>query len=150
MIVRRPSETHRAEPAEPAALPPAVPRRGPTPREPGRPATAPRSREEAEAQFVAARDAWTDAMRRASSGRSADLASLAIAQEAYEVASAQREGWLAGGQTAIPITPGTSRRPIDVFLQQDLAWQRVRDAERRRPTLLARVARLARRITGRR
>ena len=111
-----------------------------------RAAAPPRSLEEAEARYVVARDVWTAAMRRSSSGRPADLASLAIAQEAYETASAQRDGWTASGRTAIPV--GDRWRPlgVDVIEQQELAWQRVRQGTDRRPRLLSR---LARRITGR-
>jgi hypothetical protein len=49
--------------------------------------SAARSPEEAEARYVAARDAWTAAMRAANSGRPADLATLAVAQDAFEAAT---------------------------------------------------------------
>jgi hypothetical protein len=63
-------------------------------------------------------------MRAAASGRSADLASLAIAQEAYEAASRERDEWTSGRRTAaIPIEPG--RSAIDVVVGQELAWRRV-------------------------
>jgi len=107
---------------------------------------APRSREEAEAQYIAARDAWTSAMRHASSGRSADLASLAIAQEAYEKAYAEREGWLSGARVAIPFEGGEPRNGLDVFENQDLAWRRVREARQKAPN---RLERLVRRLTRR-
>ena len=107
---------------------------------------APRSRAEAEAQYIAARDAWTTAMRGASSGRSADLASLAIAQEAYETAYAEREGWLSGARVAIPIENAEPRRGLEVFLAQDLAWRRVHEAGQKVP---GRLERLIRRLTRR-
>jgi hypothetical protein len=132
---------------DPAAVVPAPFRR--TPPASGRharPATAPRSREEAEAQYIAARNAWTLAMHRALSGRSADLASLAIAQEAYEEAVAERELWETGTRLAVPVEPDP-RTSVEVIVGQNLAWQRVREAEQqRRPGVLTR---LARRITRR-
>jgi hypothetical protein len=133
--------------ADPEAVVPAPFRQ--TPPAPGghaRPATAPRSRDEAEAQYIAARNAWTLAMHRATSGRSADLASLAIAQQAYEEAVAERQLWETGNRLAIPIEPDP-RTSVEVIVGQDLAWQRVHEAEqRRRPGVLSR---LARRIKGR-
>ncbi len=134
------------EGADPAAIatPPSR-RRAPKPvAEPSPP--APRSVDEAEAQYVAARDAWTSAMRTASSGRSADLASLAIAQEAYEKAYAEREAWLSGARVAIPIGDAEPRRALEVFVDQDLAWRRVHEAGQRVP---GRLQRLVRRLTGR-
>jgi hypothetical protein len=106
-----------------------------------RPTVAPRSRAEAEERYVAARDAWTKAMSRASSGRSADLASLAIAQQAYEEATAERNRWLTGRPMAIPIQPEPERTKIDVIVGQELAWRQVHETGRRSPNLLGRVAR---------
>ena len=112
-----------------------------------RPAAAPpRSREEADARYVAARDAWTAAMHRASSGRSADLASLAIAQQAYEEATAERDRWQTGTPAAIPIERETERSSIDIVVGQEFAWRRVHESGQRPPSLLGR---LARRITRR-
>ena len=54
---------------------------------------------------MVARDAWIAAMRKANSGRSADLAGLAIAQEAYEQAMVEVERWRSGVKVAIPIEP---------------------------------------------
>lgn len=102
---------------------------------------APRSRDEAEAQYVAARDVWTSAMRQASSGRSTDLASLAIAQEAYEKAFAEREAWLSGARVAIPIEDADPRSGMDVFVNQDLAWRRIREAGQRNPGFVQRLVR---------
>jgi hypothetical protein len=112
-----------------------------------RPAAAPpRSREEADARYVAARDAWTAAMHRASSGRSADLASLAIAQQAYEEATAERDRWQSGAPVAIPIVPEAERSSIDIVVGQEIAWRRVHESGQRPPSFLGR---LARRITRR-
>src|SRR6188474_2137121 len=85
---KTPSQTQRKpSPADASQLP--VPSRQ-TPQTPLTQRLArPQSVEEADARYVAARDAWTAAMRAANSGRSADLASLAIAQEAYEAAAAE-------------------------------------------------------------
>jgi hypothetical protein len=92
----------------------------------GRLASKPRSREEAEARYVAARDEWTRAMRAAGSGRPADLASLALAQEAYEAAAHERERWAKDhGRVAIPVEP-EARRNIDVAVGQELRWREVR------------------------
>ena len=74
---------------------------------------------------MAARDAWKLAMRAANSGRSKDLASLAIAQQAYEEVAAEREHWLAGGRMAIPIEPDPQRHDIEVAVGQELEWRKV-------------------------
>ena len=88
--------------------------------------TGPHSREEVEERYIAARDAWTKAMRAASSGRSADLASLALAQETYEAATAERERWMASGHVAISIEPAAMRRDIEAAVRQELEWRSVR------------------------
>jgi hypothetical protein len=108
-------------------------------------ATHPHSLEEAEEQYVAARDAWTAAMRQANSGRSSDMASLAIAQEAYEAAAKERELWLSGKRIAIPIEPEHDHG-IDAVVQQELAWRQVHRTDEPKPGPLRR---LARRLTGR-
>jgi hypothetical protein len=64
-------------------------------------------------------------MRAANGGRSKDLASLAIAQQAYEEVSAEREHWLAGGRMAIPIEPDPQRHDIEVAVGQELEWRKV-------------------------
>jgi hypothetical protein len=107
---------------------------------------AQRSREDADAQYIAARNIWTAAMRRASSGRSADLASLAIAQEAYETAYAEREGWLSGNRDAVAIEAAAPRNGLEVFVNHDLAWRRVREARQKSP---GRLERLVRRLAQR-
>jgi hypothetical protein len=78
-----------------------------------------------EIRYVAARDAWKHAMRAANSGRSKDLASLAIAQQAYEEVAAEREHWVAGGRVAIPVEPDPQRRDIEVAVGQELEWRKV-------------------------
>jgi hypothetical protein len=85
----------------------------------------PHSPKEAEEVYIASRDAWKEAMRRAASGRPADLASLAIAQEAYEAALMERERWASGRRVAISIEPDTDRRGIDAVVGQELAWRKV-------------------------
>lgn len=91
----------------------------------------PHSREEAEERYVAAREAWTSAMRNAASGRSSDLAALAIAQEAYEAALAERQRWASSPTVALPIR---TDRPtgIDAVVGQELSWRRVHQQERAR------------------
>jgi hypothetical protein len=93
-----------------------------------------------EQRYGAARDAWTHAMQAASSGRSADLASLAIAQQAYETVAAEREHWLASGQVAIPIQRTSNRHDIEVAIGQEEAWRRVHE-HRPGGGLLARIRR---------
>lgn len=147
MTARRAPETqpHPETPANDTPRSPVAPPRGRAATGVERPAAPPRSLEEAEAQYVVARDAWTAAMRRASSGRPADLASLAIAQEAYEMASAQRDGWQSG-RNVIPVEDRPRPRGVEVIAHQDLAWQRVREGADRPP---GRLRRLGRRLLGR-
>lgn len=94
----------------------------------------PHSREDAEQQYVVAREAWTDAMRTASSGRPADLAALAMAQEAYEEALAERDRWATSPSVAVPVGEG---RPsgLDAVVGQELSWRRVQEHERERERL---------------
>lgn len=89
----------------------------------------PHSREDAEAAYVFARDAWTGAMRAANSGRAADMASLAIAQEAYEAAAAERDRWSASTRVAIPVEPAESRSDLDAVVGQSLEWRKVHEQE---------------------
>ena len=93
-----------------------------------------------EERYVAAREAWTQAMQAASSGRPADMASLAIAQQAYETVAAEREGWLTTGRVAIPIEPSPTRHHIEIAVGQELAWRRVKQQEGR-SGLLTRIRR---------
>ena len=105
---------------------------------------APHTREDAEERYVAARDAWTAAMRAANSGRPADLASLALAQEAYEEASAERERWMSGARVAIPVQPDKIDSRLQAAIGQELAWRQVKHHEKPEGFL----GRLKRRITG--
>jgi hypothetical protein len=142
MSIRRPSKsdatTPDAAPVRPAAQPVATP--SPTP------IAAPRSLEEAEARYVVARDAWTAAMRKANSGRSADLASLALRQETFELASAELERWRSGVTISIPIEPEAKRAGLEAAISQEMAWRRVHEQHEKQP---GRLSRLARRLTGR-
>lgn len=91
-------------------------------------AQEPRTQEDVEERYVAARGAWTAAMRAAQSGRPADLAALAIAQDAYETALAEKQRWDAAPRVAIPIVPD---RPhgIDAIVGQELSWRRVHELD---------------------
>ena len=102
---------------------------------------APQSLADAEERYVAARNAWTAAMRAASSGKPADLASLAITQEAYEAATAEFERWRSGERLAIRIQPETTQRGVNAAVGQELAWRRVRESDAKSPSLLGRMAR---------
>lgn len=99
----------------------------------------PRSEAEAQEQYVAARDAWTAAMRAAGSGRPADMASLAIAQEAYETASTELELWRTGRRIAVPVEPDRAQTAINVVVGQELAWRKVHGQETKRPGLIGRL-----------
>ena len=88
----------------------------------------PHSREDAEKRYAAAHEGWIAAMRAANSGRSSDLAALAMAQEAYEEALADRERWASGPSVAIPVG---EERPssLDAVVGQELSWRRVHEHE---------------------
>ncbi|MEO6578577.1 MAG: hypothetical protein ABIO99_06735 [Candidatus Limnocylindria bacterium] len=107
----------------------------------------PHSREAAESQYVATRDEWIAAMRRANSGRPADLASLAIRQEAYEQATIEVERWRSAPRVAIPIEPEPRRSGIEVAIGQEMAWKRVHEKQGTPDPGL--VGRLLRRVRGR-
>ena len=118
---------------------------------PRTPVPAPRSTEEAEERYVVARDAWIAAMRKANSGRSADLASLGITQEAYEQATVEVEKWRSGVKVAITIEPDAKLHDLETAIGQELAWRRVHerrvhDDQEKPPGPLARAIR---RFTGR-
>lgn len=92
------------------------------------------SEQETEAAYVAARDAWTAAMKAANSGRSADLASLALAQETYEAAVAERARWVRPAPTvraAIPVEAPGGTPELDTVVRQEVDWRHVNDP---RPT----------------
>lgn len=94
---------------------------------------APQSLAEAEARYVECRNAWTAAMRAASSGRPADMATLAICQEEYEAAALERDRWLSGHQRiAIPVERKGGRASIEVVVDQALAWRDVHQHEKPR------------------
>ena len=88
----------------------------------------PHSREEAEQRYVEAREAWTAAMRAANSGKPSDLAALAMAQEAYEAALADRDRWASSPTVAIPVADD---RPsgLEAVVGQELSWRRVHEHE---------------------
>lgn len=88
----------------------------------------PHTREEAEERYVAARDAWTAAMRTARSGQPADLAALAITQEAYEAALAEKQRCDASPRVAVVVEPD-ARSGINVVVGQELSWRRVHEHE---------------------
>lgn len=111
------------------------------------PVLGPLSLEEAEAAYVTARDAWIEAMRRANTGRPADLASLAITQGAYELATAEVERWRSGKRVAIPVEPDAKRAGLEAAIGNEMAWRRVHDVIPKQP---GRIARVLRRVTGRR
>ena len=87
------------------------------------------SPEDAEERYVAAREAWASAMRGAASGRPADLATLAVAQEAYEVALAERDRWASGApRVPIPVEPDRSKG-IEAVVGQELTWRLAHNGE---------------------
>lgn len=94
---------------------------------------APRTHEDVERDYEAARNAWTAAMGAARSGRPADLAALAVAQEAYESALAEKHRWDASPRATTPVE---SERPksINAVVAQELARRRAQelDEEHRR------------------
>jgi hypothetical protein len=100
----------------------------------------PQTHDEAEGQYIAARDAWTAAMRAANSGRPADMAALAIAQEAYEAAAAERDRWMSGSRVAITIEPEDHMGGIETAVEQELRWRKVRHPHEEQ-SLLTRVRR---------
>lgn len=85
-------------------------------------------------------------MRAANSGRSADLASLAIAQEAYELALLEVGRWRSGARVAIPVEPESTRVNLEIAVGHEVAWRHARDHDEERPGGLRG---LFRRIAGR-
>lgn len=102
---------------------------------------AARSPAEVEERYVAARDAWTAAMRAANSGTAADLAALAIAQEAYEIAAAERARWNSGQRVTIEVEPEGPHPDLGAVIGQELAWRRVRSTDEKPEGLLRRLGR---------
>jgi hypothetical protein len=78
-------------------------------------------------------------MRAAGSGRPADMASLAIAQEAYEAASAELERWRTGRRIAVTVEPDKTQSAINVVVGQELAWRKVHGQNSKRPGLIDRL-----------
>lgn len=134
-------EAARAAPESRAHTPASEPGPGPLQRH-----ALPNSLQEAEARYAAARDVWTAAMQKAASGRPADLAALAMAQEGYESALVELDRWRAGERVALEIHR-PEERGLDAVIGQELAWRRLHEAEaRKRPGFFGR---LARRLSGR-
>lgn len=80
-------------------------------------------------------------MRAANSGRPADLASLALAQETYEAAAATVTQWRSGATVAIPVEPDKKRAGLDALVGQEMAWRRVHEVQPNQPGPLGRLAR---------
>ena len=102
------------------------------------------SRSEAHELYTAARDAWTAAMKAAASGRPADLAALAITQEAYEAATAELEQWESGERVAIAVETDRSSS-VGAVVGQELAWRKVHEPEAK----VGPIGRVLRRLRGR-
>lgn len=102
-----------------------------------------RSRAEAHEHYVAARDAWTAAMRAAASGRPADLAALAITQETYEAAAAEWERWESGARVAIAVEPDAGSS-VGTVVNQELAWRKLHHDEKKSGL----IGRIKRRLGG--
>jgi hypothetical protein len=86
------------------------------------------SLEDAEERYVAARDAWASAMRGAASGRPADLATLAVVQEAYEAALAERDRWASGARIPIAVEPDRPKS-IEAAVRQEVTWRLAHQGE---------------------
>jgi len=106
----------------------------------------PRTLEEVEQRYVAAREAWMQAMRAARSGRHSDLASLALAQEAYEQAAAEREWWMSSERVAIAVEEKGPRPNLEAIVSNELRWRQIH-APHHEPRGV--IGRLKRRLTGR-
>lgn len=144
----RPDAPETAPGAQVGPKAPAARNRAPSVIAPREPVAPPRSTEEAEERYVVARDAWVAAMRKANSGRSADLASLAIAQEAYVMATTEVEAWRSGVKVAFTIEPEAKRHNLEAAVGQEFAWRRVHDQQEKRPGLFARLFRRGDRRRG--
>lgn len=86
------------------------------------------SLEDAQQRYIAARDGWASAMRGAASGRPADLATLAVAQEAYEAALAERDRWASGARVPIAVEPDRPKS-IEAVVGQELTWRLAHQGE---------------------
>lgn len=96
--------------------------------------------QDVERRYLAARDAWLKAMHGANSGRSADLAKLAIAQEAYEAVATEREHWIDSGRVAVPIHDDGERHDVEIAVGQGEAWRSIL-AKTPRPGIVGRIRR---------
>jgi hypothetical protein len=67
-------------------------------------------------------------MRGAASGRPADLATLAVTQEAYEVALAERDRWASGLRVPIPVEPDRPKS-IEAAVRQEVTWRLAHQGE---------------------
>lgn len=146
MASRRPDLEPATVTTDEAVVPPAltrIERKRPAPAGPQ--ADDPRTADDVERAYVAAREAWTAAMRASSSGRPAEMAALAIAQEAYEAASLERQRVqrLESNPVAIPIERGPQPRGIDAVIGQEMAWR-----DLKQPPREGLIARLRRRLGG--
>ena len=148
MSIRRASNSRPDAPnpidapeANAAPKAPARTRKAPAPAAPRTPVVGPRSTEEAEEQYAIARDAWLAAMRKANSGRSADLAGLAITQEAYELAAAEVQRWRSGVKVAFKIEPEAKLHDLETAIGQEFAWRRVHEQQDKQPGRLSRAIR---------
>jgi hypothetical protein len=106
-----------------------------------------RSRAEAHEHYLNARDGWVRTMKLAASGRPADLAALAIAQEAYEEATAEWERWESGTRVAVPIETEKDAS-VGAVVDQELRWRKLHDHDHP-PGLGARIARITQKLRGR-
>jgi hypothetical protein len=94
--------------------------------------------QEAEERYVATRTEWIAAMKAATTGRPSDMAALAIAQEAYEMALVERERWLSGQLVAIPVEP-EAPRDIEVVVGQEILWRQAHQPPARKAGMLRRA-----------
>jgi hypothetical protein len=103
-----------------------------------------RSRTEAHEHYLNTRDAWLRTMKLASSGRPADLAALAIAQEAYEAAAAEWERWESGSRVAIAIDTEKDAS-VGAVVDQEIKWRALHDHDRSSGL----IGRITKRLRGR-
>lgn len=144
-MTRRPGAESRTAAADAPAKTSALRVSRATPAELGPRQATPATREQVEERYVAAREAWRAAMKAANSGRAADLAALAIAQDAYEEAAAEKAQWDSGARVEIRVQPEAPHRDLNAVVGNELAWRRVRTVDEA-PASLA--GRLRRRLFG--
>lgn len=144
-MTRRPGADSRTAAADVPAKTSALRVSRATPAELGPRQATPATREQVEERYVAAREAWRAAMKAANSGRAADLAALAIAQDAYEAAAAEKAQWDSGARVEIHVQPEAPHRDLNAVVGNELAWRRVRTVDEA-PASLA--GRLRRRLFG--